>query len=92
MFRSHEVVQLTTIFYRKHKTRNQACNRETSTESSSYNQLEDVMNIKNNLFLKEQVDEKSEISNHAHDIFKSDENKTEIDHINLINIAKKLKK
>ena len=50
------------------------------------------MNIENNLFLKKQVDEKSKVFNHAHDIFKSNENEIEIDRINSMNIAKKLKK
>ena len=50
------------------------------------------MNIENNLLLKKQVDEKNETSNHAHDIFKSNENETEIDHINSMNTAKKSKK
>ena len=88
----HEVVQLTTIFHREHETRNQARNRETSTKSFSHNQFENVTNIKNNLFLNKQIDEKSEAFNHAHDIFKSDENETEVDHINSMNIAKKSKK
>ena len=50
------------------------------------------MNIKDILFLKKQIDEKSKAFNHAHDIFKSNENEAEVDRINLINIAKKLKK
>ena len=50
------------------------------------------MNIKNNLLLKKQIDEKNEIFNHAHNIFKSSENKIKVDRINLMNIAKKLKK
>ena len=50
------------------------------------------MNIKNNQFLKELIDENDETFNHAQDIFKSSENKIEIDHINSMNIAKKLKK
>ena len=50
------------------------------------------MNIENNLLLKKQVDEKNEALNHAHDIFKSNENEIEIDCINSINIAKKSKK
>ena len=50
------------------------------------------MNIVNKLFLKKQVNEKSEIFNHAHDIFKSNENEIEIDYINSLSTAKKLKK
>ena len=50
------------------------------------------MNIENNLFLKKQIDEKSEAFNHAHDIFKSNENEVEIDRINSMSIAKKSKK
>ena len=80
------------MFHRKRETRNQACNRETSAESSSHNQLENVTNIEDNLLLKKQVDEKSETFNHAHDILKSGENKAEIDRINSMNIAKKLRK
>ena len=80
------------MFHQKRETCNQVRNRETSTKSSSRNQFEDVMNIENNLFLKKQVDEKNEAFNHAHDIFKSDENEVEVDCINSMNIAKKLKK
>ena len=80
------------MFHRKRETCNQARNRETSAESSSHNQLKDVTNIENNLFLKEQVDEKSEAFNHAHDTFKSDENEIEADRINSMNTAKKSKK
>ena len=50
------------------------------------------MNIKDNLLLKKQIDEKSEAFNHAHDIFKSSENEIEADRINSMNIAKKSKK
>ena len=50
------------------------------------------MNIENNLLLKKQVDEKSETFNHAHDTSKSNENEIEVDRINSMNIAKKLKK
>ena len=91
MLRSHEVVQLTMIFYRKHETHNQARNRETPTKLFSHNQFENVINIKSNLFLKKQVDEKSEAFNYAHDIFKSNENEIEVDRINSMNIAKKSK-
>ena len=79
------------MFHRERETRNQARNREASAESFSHNQLENVTNIEDNLFLKEQVDEKSEAFNHAHDIFKSDENETEVDHINSMSTAKKSK-
>ena len=80
------------MFHRKRETHNQARNRETSAESSSHNQFEDVMNIKNNLLLEEQADEKSEAFNHAHDIFKSSENEAEVDRINSMSIVKKSKK
>ena len=79
------------MFHRERETRNQARNRETSAESSSRNQLENVTNIENNLFLKKQADEKSETFNHAHDTFKSSENEIEVDRTNSINIAKKSK-
>ena len=77
------------MFYRKRETRNQACNRETSTESSSRNQLKNVTNIEDNLLLKKQVDEESEAFNHAHNTSKSNENEIEVDRINSMNIAKK---
>ena len=80
------------MFHRKCKTRNQARNREILTKSSSRNQLENVTNIEDNLFLKKQIDEKSEAFNHAHDTFKSNENEIEINRINSINTAKKLQK
>ena len=80
------------MFHRERETRNQARNRETSAEPSSHNQLENVMNIEDNLLLKEQADEKSEAFNHAHDTFKSGENEIEIDHISSMNITKKSKK
>ena len=92
MFRSHEAVQLTTIFYQEREIRNQAYNRKILTESSSHNQLENVTNIEDNSFSKKLIDEKNETFNHAHDIFKSSENETEVDRINSMNIAKKLKK
>ena len=92
MFRSHEIAQLATMFHRERETRNQVRNRETSAKSSSHNQFENVTNIENNLFLKKQVDEKSEAFNHAHDILKSDENEVEVDRISLMNTAKKLRK
>ena len=80
------------MFHRKRETRNQARNRETSAESFSHNQFEDVMNIEDNLFLKKQADEKSEAFNHAHDISKSSENEIEVDRISSMNIAKKSRK
>ena len=80
------------MFHRKRKTRNQACNRETLAEPSSHNQLENVTNIENNLFLKKQADEKNKAFNHAHDTFKSNENEIEVDRISSMNIAKKSKK
>ena len=80
------------MFHRKRETRNQTRNREISAKSFSRNQLENVTNIENNLFLKEQADEKSEAFNHAHDTFKSSENEAEIDHISSMSIAKKSKK
>ena len=92
MLRSHEAVQLTTIFHRERETRNQVRNRETSAESSSHNQLENVTNIEDNLFSEKQVDEKSEAFNHAHDTFKSDENEIEVDRISSMNTAKESRK
>ena len=92
MFHSHEAAQLTTMFHRKCKIRNQARNREASAKSSSHNQLENIINIKNNLFSKKLIDEKNEVFNHAHDTFKSNENEIEIDCINSMNIAKKSRK
>ena len=80
------------MFHRKRETRNQVRNREISAKSSSHNQLENVINIENNLFLKKQIDEKSEVFNHAHDIFKSNENEIEVDHISSMSIVKKSKK
>ena len=80
------------MFHRKLKIRNQARNRETLTKSFSHNQFENVTNIENNLLLKKQTDEKNETFNHAHDTFKSSENEIEVDHINSMNTAKKLKK
>ena len=76
------------MFHRGRETRNQARNREASAESSSHNQLEDVTNIEDNLFLEEQADEESEAFNHAHDIFKSGENEAEADCINSMSTAK----
>ena len=80
------------MFHRERETRNQARNRETSVESSSHNQFENVTNIENNLLLKKQVDGKSEAFNHAHDTFKSGENEAEVDCINSMSTAKKSKK
>ena len=92
MFHSHEIVQLTIIFYRKRETRNQACNREILTKSFLYNQFQDVINIENNQFSKKLINENDKIFNHTHEIFKSNENEIEVNRINLMNIAKKLKK
>ena len=50
------------------------------------------MNIENNQFSEKLINENDEIFNYAHDIFKSNENKIEINYISLINITKKLKK
>ena len=80
------------MFHWKRETCNQARNRETSTKSFSHNQFENVTNIENNSFSKKLIDEKNKTFNHAYNIFKSDENEIEIDYINLMNIAKKLKK
>ena len=80
------------MFHWERETRNQARNRETSAKSSSHNQLKNVTNIEDNLLLKKLTDEKSEAFNHAHDIFKSGENKAEVDRINSMSIAKKSKK
>ena len=80
------------MFNRERETRNQACNRKLLTKSFLHNQIEDVINIKNNSIPKEQVDNYDEVSIHAHDIFISRKNKTEVDYINLINIAKKLRR
>ena len=80
------------MFHWERETDNQARNHETSAESSSHNQFENVTNIENNLFLKKQVDEKNEVFNHAHDIFKSNENEIEVDRISSMNTAKKFKK
>ena len=80
------------MFHRKHETRNQARNREISTKPFSHNQFENVTNIKDNLLLKKQADEKNEVFNHAHDIFKSNENEIEVDRISSMNIAKKSRK
>ena len=92
MLRSHEAAQLTIMFHRERETRNQARNREVSAKPSSHNQFEDVTNIEDNLFLKEQVDEKSEVFNHAHDTLKSGENEVEVDCISSMSIAKKSRK
>ena len=80
------------MFHRKRETRNQARNRETSAESFSHNQLEDVTNIESNQFSKKLIDENDEAFNHAHDTFKSNENEIEVDRINSMNTAKKSKK
>ena len=80
------------MFHQKRETRNQARNREASIKSFSRNQLENVTNIEDNLLLKKQVDEKSEVFNHAHDTFKSSENEIEVDRINSMSTAKKSRK
>ena len=80
------------MFHRERKTRNQAYNREASTKLFSHNQFENVTNIKDNQLSKKLINENNEAFNHAHDIFKSNENEIEVDCINLMNIAKKLKK
>ena len=80
------------MFYRKRETRNQARNREASAKSFSHNQLENVTNIEDNQLLKKLIDENDEVFNHAHDIFKSNENEIKVDRINSMNIAKKSKK
>ena len=80
------------MFHREREIRNQIRNREASAEPFSHNQLKNVTNIEDNLFLKKQVDEKNEAFNHAHDTFKLSENEIEVDRINSMNIAKKFKK
>ena len=50
------------------------------------------MNIKNNQFSEKLINENDETFNHAHDTFKSNENKIEVDRINSMNITKKSKK
>ena len=50
------------------------------------------MNIKDNSLSEKLIDEKNEAFNHAHDIFKSNKNEVEVDYINSMNTAKKLKK
>ena len=50
------------------------------------------MNIEDNQFSEELIDENDKVFNYAHDIFKSGENEVEINHISSMNIAKKLKK
>ena len=80
------------MFHRKRKIRNQARNRETSTELSLHNQFKNITNIENNQFSKELIDENDEAFNHAYDIFKLNENKIKVDRINSMNIAKKSRK
>ena len=80
------------MFHRKRETRNQARNRKISAESSSHNQLKNVINIENNSLSEKLINEKSEAFNHAHDTSKSDENEIEVDYISSMNIAKKSKK
>ena len=80
------------MFHRKRETRNQARNHETLIKLFSHNQFENVTNIKNNQFLKKLIDENDETFYHAHDTFKSNEKKIEVDRINSMNIAKKSKK
>ena len=50
------------------------------------------MNIEDNQFSERLIDENDETFNHAHNTFKSNENKIEIDCINSMSTAKKLKK
>ena len=80
------------MFHRKRETRNQTCNREVSAKLFSHNQFENVMNIKDNQLLEKLIDENDETFNYAHDTFKSSENEIEINRINSMNTAKKLKK
>ena len=80
------------MFHRERETRNQVRNREVSTKSSSHNQFENVTNIEDNQFSKKLIDENDEAFNHAHDIFKSNENEIEVDRISSMNIAKKSRK
>ena len=79
------------MFHQEREIRNQARNRETSAESSSHNQFENVTNIEDQLSEK-LVDENDEAFNHAHDTFKSSENEVEVDRINSMSTAKKSRK
>ena len=58
---------------------------------SLHNQFENVTNIENNQFSEKLIDENDKTFNYAHDTFKSSENEIEVDRINSMNIAKKLK-
>ena len=80
------------MFHRERETRNQARNREVSTELFSHNQFKNVTNIEDNQFSKKLADENDETFNHAHDIFKSGDNEVEVDRINLMSTAKKSRK
>ena len=91
MLRSHEIVQLTTMFNRKRETRNQVCIREISTKLSSHNRIKNIINIEDNLHFKKQINEKNEASDHANATFKMSENKIEVDRISSMSIAKKFK-
>ena len=50
------------------------------------------MNIENNQLSEKLIDENDEAFNHAHNTFKSSKNEVEVDCINSMNIAKKLRK
>ena len=50
------------------------------------------MNIKNNQLSKELVNKNDKAFNYAHNIFKSNENKIEVDYISSMNNAKKSRK
>ena len=92
MLRSHKTVQLTTIFNRKRETCNQARNRKLLTKSSLHNRIENVINIESNSLSEKQIDKHNKTFIHVYDIFILIENEIEIDRINLINIARKLRK
>ena len=79
------------MFNRERKTRNQVCNRKTLKELSSHNRIEEIIDVVNKLLSEEQVDENDEALNHAHNTFESNENESEIERINSMNIAKNLK-
>ena len=50
------------------------------------------MNIEDNQFSEKLIDENDKAFNHAYDIFESNENKIEVNHINSMNTAKKSRK
>ena len=75
------------MFNREYNIRNQARNREISKELFSHNRIEEIIDVENNLFLKN-----NKAFNHAHDTFKSSENEDEVDRINSISNAKNLRK